>query len=60
MQMLLARYYWALSKPVHILQLGSQVRSIFNMVLIAVIDAQIKCTNKKEIEEQTSSGSGEN
>ena len=31
-----------LSKPVHILQLGSQVRSIFNMVLIAVIDAQIK------------------
>ncbi|MEO8413661.1 MAG: NADP-dependent malic enzyme [Ginsengibacter sp.] len=36
-----------LSKPVHILQLGSQVRSIFNMVLIAVIDAQIKCTNKK-------------
>ncbi len=40
-----------LSKPVHILQLGSQVRSIFNMVLIAVIDAQIKCSNKKEIEE---------
>ncbi|MEJ7821722.1 MAG: NADP-dependent malic enzyme [Chitinophagaceae bacterium] len=31
-----------LRKPVHILQLGSQVRSIFNMVLIAVIDAQIK------------------
>jgi malate dehydrogenase (oxaloacetate-decarboxylating)(NADP+) len=31
-----------LSKPVHILQLGSTVRSIFNMVLIAVIDAQIK------------------
>src|SRR5487761_630504 len=39
-----------LSKPVHILQLGSQVRSIFNMVLIAVIDAQMKCTNKKETE----------
>jgi malate dehydrogenase (oxaloacetate-decarboxylating)(NADP+) len=33
-----------LGKPVHILQLGSQVRSIFNMVLIAVIDAQIKGT----------------
>src|SRR4029079_10538006 len=40
-----------LGKPVHILQLGSQVRSIFNMVLIAVIDAQIKCTNKMEKEE---------
>jgi malate dehydrogenase (oxaloacetate-decarboxylating)(NADP+) len=39
-----------LDKPVHILQLGSQVRSIFNMVLIAVIDAQIKCANRKEIE----------
>lgn len=31
-----------LSKPVHILQLGSQVRSIYNMVLIAVVDAQLK------------------
>ncbi len=31
-----------LKKPVHILQLGSQVRSIYNMVLIAVIDAQNK------------------
>ena len=31
-----------LNKPVHILQLGSSVRSIFNMVLIAVIDAQLK------------------
>jgi malate dehydrogenase (oxaloacetate-decarboxylating)(NADP+) len=31
-----------LKKPVHILQLGSSVRSIFNMVLIAVIDAQQK------------------
>ncbi len=37
-----------LSKPVHILQLGSQVRSIFNMVLIAVIDAQIKGNYKTE------------
>ncbi|MEO5781928.1 MAG: NADP-dependent malic enzyme [Ginsengibacter sp.] len=35
-------------KPVHILQLGSQVRSIFNMVLIAVIDAQIKGNYKTE------------
>ncbi len=43
-----------LSKPVHILQLGSQVSSIFNMVLIAVVDAQIKCSNKKGNEELTS------
>ncbi len=32
-----------LKKPVHILQLGSSVRSILNMALIAVVDAQIKC-----------------
>jgi malate dehydrogenase (oxaloacetate-decarboxylating)(NADP+) len=41
-----------LNKPVHILQLGSHVRSIYNMVLIAVIDAQIKCkrrSNKEEV-----------
>jgi malate dehydrogenase (oxaloacetate-decarboxylating)(NADP+) len=31
-----------LNKPVHVLQLGSSVRSIFNMVLISVIDAQMK------------------
>jgi malate dehydrogenase (oxaloacetate-decarboxylating)(NADP+) len=38
-----------LKKPVHVLQLGSSVRSIFNMVLIAVVDAQIKCkTNAEE------------
>jgi len=37
-----------LRKPVHILQLGSQVRSIFNMVLIAVIDAQIKGSDQTE------------
>lgn len=37
-----------LRKPVHILQLGSQVRSIFNMVLIAVIDAQIKGNQQTE------------
>ena len=40
-----------LNKPVHILQLGSQVRSIYNMVLIAVVDAQIKCKRKKSEEE---------
>ncbi|NCU03790.1 MAG: NADP-dependent malic enzyme [Chitinophagaceae bacterium] len=31
-----------LKKSVHILQLGSSVRSIFNMVLISVVDAQMK------------------
>jgi len=31
-----------LKKPVHILQLGSGVRSIYNMALISVIDAQLK------------------
>ncbi|WP_276502861.1 NADP-dependent malic enzyme [Terrimonas pollutisoli] len=34
-----------LKKPVHILQLGSSVRSIINMALVAVVDAQIKCKN---------------
>jgi len=32
-----------LKKPVHILQLGSSVRQICNMVAMAVIDAQTKC-----------------
>ena len=36
-----------LNKPVHILQLGSHVRSIYNMVLIAVVDAQLKCQGMK-------------
>ncbi len=31
-----------LKKPVHVLQLGSSIRSIFNMVLISVVDAQMK------------------
>ena len=31
-----------LKRPVHILQLGSSVRSIVNMAMIAVVDAQIK------------------
>ena len=38
-----------LKKPVHVLQLGSSIRSIFNMVLVAVVDAQVKNkTNAKE------------
>ncbi len=32
-----------LNKPVHVLQLGSSVRSIINMANIAVVDAQLKC-----------------
>lgn len=39
-----------LNKPVHILQLGSSVRSIVNMALISVVDAQIKSkTHTEEI-----------
>ena len=37
-----------LKKPVHVLQLGSSVRSIYNMALIAVVDAQIKCKKPSE------------
>ncbi|MEI7471056.1 MAG: NADP-dependent malic enzyme [Chitinophagaceae bacterium] len=38
-----------LKKPVHVLQLGSSIRSIFNMVLVAVVDAQMKSvTNTQE------------
>jgi malate dehydrogenase (oxaloacetate-decarboxylating)(NADP+) len=32
-----------LKKPVHVLQLGSSVRNIYNMALVAIIDAQTKC-----------------
>jgi malate dehydrogenase (oxaloacetate-decarboxylating)(NADP+) len=35
-----------LRKPVHVLQLGSSVRQIVNMVAIAVVEAQVKCGNK--------------
>jgi malate dehydrogenase (oxaloacetate-decarboxylating)(NADP+) len=37
-----------LKKPVHVLQLGSSVRSIYNMSLIAMVDAQMKCKNPTE------------
>ena len=36
-----------LNKPVHVLQLGSSIRSIFNMVVIAVVDAQAKNKSKE-------------
>src|SRR5204863_3203937 len=39
-----------IKKPVHVLQLGSSVRSIVNMAMIAVIDAQIKCKTDVETE----------
>jgi len=45
-----------LNKPVHILQLGSHVRSIYNMVLIAVVDAQLKCSRKKIESEEAPGG----
>lgn len=35
-----------LRKPVHILQLGSSVRQICSMVAMAVMDAQVKCSDK--------------
>jgi malate dehydrogenase (oxaloacetate-decarboxylating)(NADP+) len=31
-----------MDRPVQVLQLGSQVRAIVNMALIAVVDAQMK------------------
>jgi malate dehydrogenase (oxaloacetate-decarboxylating)(NADP+) len=37
-----------LKKPVHVLQLGSSVRSIVNMALIAVVDAQLKSKTPTE------------
>ncbi|HRH47288.1 MAG TPA: NADP-dependent malic enzyme [Panacibacter sp.] len=43
-----------LKKPVHVLQLGSTVRSIINMANIAVVDAQMKCKLDTEDEVQRS------
>jgi malate dehydrogenase (oxaloacetate-decarboxylating)(NADP+) len=40
-----------LKKPVHVLQLGSTVRQIYNMALVAIVDAQIKCKNNASDEE---------
>ena len=31
-----------MKKPVHVLQVGSSVRDIFNIVAISVVDAQLK------------------
>jgi malate dehydrogenase (oxaloacetate-decarboxylating)(NADP+) len=43
-----------LRKPVHVLQLGSSVRSIINMANIAVVDAQLKCKSDSEEQVQRS------
>ena len=43
-----------LKKPVHVLQLGSSIRSIFNMVLIAVVDSQMKNKTNTQQEIQKS------
>ena len=37
-----------MKKPVHVLQLGSSVRNIYNMALVAIVDAQIKCEHTQE------------
>jgi malate dehydrogenase (oxaloacetate-decarboxylating)(NADP+) len=39
-----------LKKPVHVLQLGSSVRNIVNMAMIAVVDAQLKSKFDTEVE----------
>lgn len=44
-----------LKKPVHVLQLGSSVRNIVNMALLAVVDAQLK--NKVDTAEQVKKSS---
>jgi malate dehydrogenase (oxaloacetate-decarboxylating)(NADP+) len=40
-----------LKKPVHVLQLGSTVRNIYNVALVAIVDAQIKCKSQASDEE---------
>lgn len=44
-----------LKKPVHVLQLGSSVRSIVNMAVVAVVDAQLKSKNSPAEEIKRSS-----
>ena len=39
-----------LKKPVHVLQLGSSIRAIYNMVVIAVVDAQVKSKSNAQEE----------
>jgi malate dehydrogenase (oxaloacetate-decarboxylating)(NADP+) len=42
-----------LNKPVHILQLGSSVRNIVNMAMIAVVDAQLKSQAMDEMNQRS-------
>lgn len=42
-----------LKKPVHVLQLGSHVRSIYNMIVISVIDAQMKLPRKAPVQKDS-------
>ena len=44
-----------LKKPVHVLQLGSSVRNIINMAIVAVVDAQLKCKGDTSAQVATSS-----
>ena len=41
-----------LKKPVHVLQLGSTVRQIYNVAMVAIVDAQIKCKNTPATDEE--------
>ena len=43
-----------LKKPVHILQLGSSVRNIVHMAVIAVVDAQLKSQAASNVEAERS------
>jgi len=43
-----------IKKPVHVLQLGSTVRNIVNMAIIAIVDAQLKCQQDTDSEVQQS------
>lgn len=44
-----------LKRPIHVLQLGSSVRHIINMAIVAVVDAQLKCRGNADEAIQTSS-----
>ena len=44
-----------MKKPVQVLQLGSSIRSIVNMTLIAVLDAQMKCPITLKVKEERKS-----
>lgn len=49
-----------LKKPVHVLQLGSSVRSIYNMAVIAVVDAQEKTKSREQNSQFRAKTNGKN